>query len=141
VPCGNGIAARALLRLGHLVGDTRYLDSAERTLRAANSTMQQMPQACASLLRALQGFLHPRTHVVVRYAGAAEEAAWRALPDPAGPDRFERYFIPEPATGLPGTLAAQTHAAGGVAYICRGTSCLPPVRATKDLAAAFARDA
>src|SRR6185369_12147957 len=132
-------AARALLRLGHLIGETRYLDAAERTLRAANSTMQQMPQACASLLRALQDFLHPRTHVVVRYAGAAEEAAWRAVPDPAGPDRFERYFIPEPATGLPGTLAAQTHAAGGVAYVCHGTSCLPPVRATEDLAAAFAK--
>jgi uncharacterized protein YyaL (SSP411 family) len=48
---------------------------------------------------------------------------------------LERYFIPEHATGLPGILAAQTHAAGGVAYVCRGANCLPPVRATKDLAA------
>ncbi len=141
VPCGNGVATRALLRLGHLIGETRYLDAAERTLRAANSTMQQMPQACASLLRALHDFLHPRTHVVIRYACNAEEAAWRAVADPADPDRFERYFIPEPATDLPGTLAAQTHAAGGVAYVCRGTSCLPPVRATKDLATVFAGDA
>jgi len=102
--------------------------------------MLQMPQACASLLRALREFLHPGTHVVVRYAGDAEGTAWRAVPDPAGPDGVERYFIPEPATALPGTLAAQTHAAGGVAYVCRGTSCLPPVRDPRDLAAAFARN-
>jgi len=141
VPCGNGVAARALLRLGHLIGETRYLGAAERTLLAANSTMLQMPQACASLLRALREFLHPGTHVVVRYAGDAEGTAWRAVADPAGPDRVERYFIPEPATALPGTLAAQTHAAGGVAYVCRGTSCLPPVRDPRDLAATFARSA
>jgi len=139
VPCGNGIAARALLRLGHLTGETRYLDAAERTLLAANSTMQQMPQACASMLRALQDFLHPRTHVVVRYAGDAEETAWRAAPDPAGTDGVDRYFIPELATALPGTLAAQAHAAGGMAYVCHGTSCLPPIRSTKELAATLAR--
>jgi len=138
VPSGNGIAARALLRLGHLIGETRYLDAAERTLRAGYSTMQQMPQACASLLRALDHFLHPRSHVVVRYAGDAEERAWRAA-DLAGPDRAETYFIPGSATGLPGTLAAQTHASGGVAYVCRGTSCLPPVAAPQDFAAALAR--
>jgi len=138
VPSGNGIAARALLRLGHLIGETRYLDGAERTLRAGYSTMQQMPQACASLLRALHHFLHPASHVVVRYAGDAEEGAWRAA-DRAGPDRAETYFIPGSATGLPGTLAAQTHASGGVAYVCRGTSCLPPVGAPQDFAAALAR--
>jgi uncharacterized protein len=137
VPCGNGVAARALLRLGHLTGENRYLDSAERTLQAASSTMQQMPQACASLLRALNDFLHPRTHVVIRYGGDSEDMAWRTAPDLADPDRLERYFIPDQATGLPGTLAAQGHVAGGVAYVCRGTSCLPPIRSKEDLRVAL----
>ncbi len=35
VPAGNGIAAQALTRLGLLLGETRYLDAAARTLRAA----------------------------------------------------------------------------------------------------------
>ncbi|TLY46682.1 MAG: thioredoxin domain-containing protein, partial [Gammaproteobacteria bacterium] len=48
IPSGNGVAARALLRLGHLIGQTRYLDAAERTLRAAYPVMQQMPAACAT---------------------------------------------------------------------------------------------
>ncbi len=32
-PSGNGVAALALQRLGHLVGEPRYLDAGERTLR------------------------------------------------------------------------------------------------------------
>ena len=35
VPSGNGIAAFGLQRLGFLLGETRYLDAAERTLCAA----------------------------------------------------------------------------------------------------------
>ena len=35
LPAGNGVAARALGRLGHLVGDTRYLAAAEKCLQAA----------------------------------------------------------------------------------------------------------
>ena len=125
-PPGNGIAARALLRLGHLVGATRYLDAAERTLHTAFSTMQQMPQACCTLLRALNDFLHPRTHVVIRFDGAAEESAWRhalAVAD----RRTDVYFIPTQAGKLPGTLDSQRYAPGGLAYVCRGTQCEPPV--------------
>ncbi|HJU41144.1 MAG TPA: thioredoxin domain-containing protein, partial [Tahibacter sp.] len=65
-PSGNGVAARVLLRLGHLVGDTRWLDAAERTLRAASGMLADYPHACATLLVALDEWLHPRTHVVVR---------------------------------------------------------------------------
>jgi uncharacterized protein len=125
-PCGNGIAARALLRLGHLLGASRYLDAAERTLRAAYSTMEQMPQACASLLRALQDFLHPRTHVVIRTGGQTEAQAWRVAIGHAA-RTADVYMIPADASGLTGVLAAQAYRTGGIAYVCRGTSCLPPV--------------
>ena len=125
LPSGNGVAARALLRLGHLLGETRYLDAAERTLRAAFSTMQQMPQACCAMLRALNDFLHPRTHVVVRFGDAAEENAWRTELVTADSRRVHAYFIPRDAGKLPGILAAQEYAAGGLAYVCRGTQCEP----------------
>jgi hypothetical protein len=135
VPCGNGITARALLRLGHLIGETRYLDAAERTLRAANSTMQQMPQACASLLRALNDFLHPRTHVVIRAAGGAEGAPWYdALRDRA--EACDVYHIPAGAPDLPPVLAAQVHRPGGIGYVCRGMNCLPPFSDAGELARA-----
>ena len=35
VPAGNAVAAQALARLGLLLGETRYLDAAAQTLRAA----------------------------------------------------------------------------------------------------------
>jgi uncharacterized protein YyaL (SSP411 family) len=128
LPSGNGVAARALLRLGHLVGETRYLEAAERTLRAGFSDLRQMPQACCSMLRALNDFLHPRTHVVVRFDSAAEASTWRAAIADRANRRCDIYFIPRDTGKLPGTLAAQTHAAGGVAYRCRGTQCEAPVR-------------
>ena len=48
LPAGNGVAARALLKLGHLLGETRYIDAAERTLRAAWATLTEYPHACAA---------------------------------------------------------------------------------------------
>jgi len=127
-PSGNGIAARALLRLGHLLGETRYVDAAERTLRAAFSTMQQMPLACASLQRALNDFLHPRTHVVIRHADVQESNAWQASLQGMSMRRIDIYLIAADAADLPAILRAQTHASGGVAYVCRGSQCLPPLR-------------
>jgi len=141
VPSGNGIAARALLRLGHLLGETRCLDAAERTLRAAWSTMQQMPHACTSLVRALNDFLQPRTHVVIRFDGGDDEKAWRAaLADAlagSAADRIDSYFVPANAANLPATLGAQKPVSGGVAYVCRGSNCLAPIFARSALASAL----
>jgi uncharacterized protein YyaL (SSP411 family) len=137
VPSGNGVAARSLLRVGHLLGETRYLHAAERTLRAAYSTMQQMPQGCASLLRALNDFLRPRTHVVIRVAGHAEAAAWKQALRATNPGAADVYLIPSDASTLPGIVSAQTYRSGGVAYLCRGVNCLPPICNPADLGIAF----
>jgi uncharacterized protein YyaL (SSP411 family) len=129
LPSGNGVAARSLLRLGHLLGETRYLDAAERTLRAAYATTMQMPAACATLQHALNDFLLPRTLVVVRFDSAEEEHAWRAAMRAAGDSpRIDAYFVPAGAADLPGAIGAQTYLAGGVAYVCRGTQCEAPLR-------------
>ena len=133
IPSGNGVAARALLRLGHLIGETRYLDAAERTLRAAYPVMQQMPAVCATLQRALNDFLHPRTHVVVRFATQAEEAVWRNGMSARIDRRADMYFIPEQAGELRGTLVAQKYTSGGVAYLCHGTQCEPPTGKVDEL--------
>jgi uncharacterized protein YyaL (SSP411 family) len=125
VPSGNGVAARALQRLGHLLGETRYTDAAERTLRAAWPTLQQMPHACATLLRALNDQLQPRTHVVVRHDETAAQP-WRAALADGVDARVDAYFISGDAGELPGLLASQKLVGRGVAYVCRGTRCLAP---------------
>jgi len=67
VPAGNGVAARVLQRLGHLLGEPRYLTAAQGTLALATEPMRRLPHAHASLLAALEEHLasppdshHPR---------------------------------------------------------------------------------
>ncbi len=126
LPSGNGIAARALLKLGHLLGEPRYLDAAERTLQAAWPTLVELPHACCSLLLALDEWLRPPTQVVL-HADADEAARWHEALARIDDGRSDTYTIPAQQLPLPATLAAQSHAPGGTAYLCRGRHCLAPV--------------
>ncbi|MFM1892007.1 MAG: hypothetical protein RLZ44_1084 [Pseudomonadota bacterium] len=130
-PAGNGVAALALQRLGHLLGEPRYLAAAERTLQAGWPAIERLPYAHPSLLLALAEQLEPSETLVIRAAGPTlgdwqELAArhWR-------PDR-SCYAIPAEVADLPGLLAQRPPADGPIAYLCQGTSCLAPIR---DLAA------
>lgn len=57
IPSGNGIAASALGRLGRLLNEARYLQAAEKTLRAAWPVITAYPTVHTSLLNALQEYL------------------------------------------------------------------------------------
>ncbi|EQD55614.1 hypothetical protein B1A_11883, partial [mine drainage metagenome] len=76
IPSGNGVAARVLLRLGYLLGESRYLDAAERTVRAGWAPLEQYPQAHMTMLTALDELLHPPQIVILRGEASAIEA-WR----------------------------------------------------------------
>ena len=137
LPSGNGVAARALLRLGHLVGEPRYLDATERTLRAGWPALTDFPHACCAMLLALGDFLSPPSHVVIRYRDGGGLAPWRdALADHHG---LDAYLIPADAANLPGVLAQQDTSAPVVAYFCTGMACDPPLTNAADLAAALQR--
>ncbi|MET0225910.1 MAG: hypothetical protein ABW187_05665, partial [Dokdonella sp.] len=140
LPSGNGIAARALLTLGHLLGETRYLDAAERTLRAAWSTLADYPQACCTLLLALDEFLDPWPHLVIRYR-VDEMAAWRDALSMQNQIDVAAYFIPADADGLPGVLAAQVTTAPVTALLCRGTVCSAPITEPGALKEALSHEA
>ncbi|MDI6749661.1 MAG: thioredoxin domain-containing protein [Rhodocyclaceae bacterium] len=57
LPSGNGVAARALQRLGQRVADIRYELAARRTLQAFAVQMQTQPAGCATLIMALEAEL------------------------------------------------------------------------------------
>lgn len=126
-PAGNGVAALALQRLGHLVGETRYLDAAERTLKLYAAQLADSPAATATLMMALEEHLTPPTIVVLR-GPAAERQAWagelaqRFLPSvlvvSLAPDDDD---FPLPAA-LDKPETDQVNA-----WVCRGVSCLPPI--------------
>ena len=132
-PAGNGIAARLLVRLGYLLGETRYLDAAERTLRAASAVMERYPHGHTSLLMALDEFTAPPAIVVLR--GPAEDIdVWKRELDKAYDPRRLAIGIPADATDLPAGLAdKKPQGPGTVAYVCRGTTCSAPVGTLGDL--------
>jgi uncharacterized protein YyaL (SSP411 family) len=139
LPSGNGIAARALLKLGHLIGEPRYLDAAERTLRAGWAALSEFPHACCTLLLALGEFLRPGTHVVIRYRDETALASWLATIAERRHAAIDAYLIPGANEGLPGVLAQQNVPAAVVAYLCTGLACDPPLTNVDDFAAALQR--
>jgi len=134
VPAGNGIAAYALNRLGHLLGETRYLDAAERTLRAAWQVMQKYPPGHTSLLIALEEQLSPVQVVIVR--GATGEATeWqRQLAKMYAPKRMV-FGIPSDTKELPPALADKKPMSETVGYVCTGPVCSEPLKSLASLIA------
>ncbi len=57
-PAANGIAIASLVRLALLGPNLEYLDRAEQGLQAFSSIIQDSPQACPSLLAALDWYQH-----------------------------------------------------------------------------------
>jgi uncharacterized protein YyaL (SSP411 family) len=126
LPSGNGIAAFALQRLGHLLGETRYLEAARRTLELAAGAMAQMPYAHASLLFALDEYLDPPETLVIR-ADPEVLDDWLAAAQQGYRPRRLVLAIPNGEMGLPGALAGMKAGPGPRAYRCRGTQCEAPV--------------
>jgi len=131
-PSGNGIAATVLGRLGHILGEPRYLDAAERTLRAAWSAVTNLPYAHDALLSALEDQLHPPQLIVVRGEPAALKE-WQARLNYHYAPRRIALAIPNDATELRGTLAHCIPRGEISAYVCSGTSCSEPISALDEL--------
>jgi uncharacterized protein YyaL (SSP411 family) len=132
MPSGNGIAAFALARLGWLLGELRYLDAAERTLRAGWQGMQEFPHGHCSLLEALDEYLQPPEIIIIR--GADEEATqWAGTVATAYNPHRMIFTIPNDAAGLPEALSAKAGNEGTTAYVCRGMSCGPMITNLKAL--------
>jgi uncharacterized protein YyaL (SSP411 family) len=128
VPSGNGVAANTLIALGHLLGEQRYIDAAERTVRAALESIGRSPEAFATLLAALDALLSPPKLVIVR-GTAAEIERWRPRLH-AGHGRLA-FAIPNDAVLPPGLLAERKPHAAAVAYVCEGMTCRAPVELTE----------
>ncbi|MFP5505520.1 MAG: thioredoxin domain-containing protein [Gammaproteobacteria bacterium] len=125
LPSGNGIAATVFGRLGHLLGEHRYLDAAERTLTALWPVIEQNAYACTALLLATEEYLFPAQTVVLRGTGATLESWHRQCARDYAPRRL-CVAIPDTAADLPGALRERPPQGDCVAYVCTGTQCAPP---------------
>jgi uncharacterized protein YyaL (SSP411 family) len=129
-PAGNGVAAFSLQRLGHLLGETRYLAAAERTLALFWPQLRQSPGGFASMLRALEEALTPPEIVILR-GPAATMAEWISALG-ARPQRMV-LALPNGTPDLPAPLAKPESAAVN-AWVCRGVTCSVPTAKLDDLA-------
>jgi uncharacterized protein YyaL (SSP411 family) len=124
-PSGNGIAAQSLVMLGHLAGDVRYVDAAERALKLFAPGLAESAGAQSTLQVALDRLLTPPTTVILD-GDPAQTRAWH--------DALERRYRPDVSiidvagSDAPSALRKGDAPAGGArAWVCRGTQCLPPV--------------
>ncbi|HET7650151.1 MAG TPA: thioredoxin domain-containing protein, partial [Gammaproteobacteria bacterium] len=136
LPAGNAVAARALLTLGHLAAEPRYLAAAERTIRAAVPGMLHSPDAHAAMLLALTDALAPPAMVILRGTPDPPVAWQRVLAEKFDPRRVT-LAIPADATGLTRLLADCAPQGDICAYMCRGTACSLPVTDPARLAEAM----
>ena len=130
IPAGNAIAARALLRLGYLLGESRYLAAAEATLRAVWAALLKYPEAHAATLQALEDYLQPPHVVIIRGPRAAMEPWRRELNRVFAPRRWT-LAVADDARDLPPALASKApkpgHETAAIAYVCHGMSCSAPL--------------
>jgi uncharacterized protein YyaL (SSP411 family) len=122
---GNGVAAFALQRLGHLLGDTAYLDAAERVLELFRGQFERAPGGSSSLLSALGEHLVPVRIVVLRGPDAQVSEWHRRLAAVAGPDTLT-LALGEASSGLPGALDHPVPPRVN-AWVCSGVKCLTPI--------------
>ena len=132
IPAGNGIAAFVLLRMGHLLGEPRYLQAAEQTVRAAWLAIEKYPHGHVSLLNALEEVLAPPTIVILRGEPAAMEEWQHELAKLYDPHRLV-IAVPADATNLPAALADKPPRGVTVAYVCRASTCSAPIESLGEL--------
>jgi uncharacterized protein YyaL (SSP411 family) len=125
-PAGNGVAARVLLRLGYLLGEPRFLDAAEATLRSAQAAVERYPHGHGTLLMALEEYASP-PHILVLRGPQDELDVWRSEIDKLYDPHRMIVAVPSNAKGLPDALASKKALGSTVAYVCRGMTCSPPV--------------
>ncbi|RIK85910.1 MAG: thioredoxin domain-containing protein [Planctomycetota bacterium] len=135
-PSASALAATALVRLGKLSGEAKYLEAAEAALVAAAGLLEQAPTAMGQTFLALDYYLGPTYELaLVGDAGHAEtEAARREL---------GRRYIPhkvvagrldgaagDPPPLLTALLSGKTADSGGgpTLYVCQGYTCQEPAR-------------
>jgi uncharacterized protein YyaL (SSP411 family) len=124
-PSGNGIAALALTRLGQLLGESRYLQAADKAVRLFFPAMLRQPGGFSTLCTALEEVLEPTRMIVLRGARDALRPWQQTLASRYLPEVMTLAIDPAPSD-LPGVLNKPVGATVN-AYLCRGVICLAPI--------------
>jgi uncharacterized protein YyaL (SSP411 family) len=139
MPSGNGMAALQLQRLGHLIGEPRYLQAAQRAMALFTGEVGRAPHGYATLVDAMAEFVAPPTLAILTGPGPAL-AAWRAALAGCYLPGVLCVQLPSQGVDLPAALAKPV-AGHPHAWVCRGPQCLSPIRDLESLLAELSNDA
>jgi uncharacterized protein YyaL (SSP411 family) len=134
---GNGTAALHLQRLGHLIGEPRYVQAAQRAMTLFAGDVGRIPHGFPTLVTAMAENLSPPT-VVVLTGPSPALAPWRAALAGRYLPGVLALQLPADASDLPDVLAKPARA-HPQAWVCRGPQCLPPITGIGRLLATLSR--
>lgn len=125
-PAGNAQACQALLQLGHLTGESRYLQAVEQTVRASWDDLERYPGGAGSMLSVLEQWLNPQPQVLAcGEIKLSERQQWLARSD------VDVFFIDKYSYWNTTDNTAIAHfvdlasSQPAAAMVCLGARCLP----------------
>jgi hypothetical protein len=129
-PSGGSLAAELLARSAPVFGEARYREVALETVAQDAETMRRWPTAFGRLLSVADRLEADPIEVAI--VGESGDPLTRALVDAAlGPFHRNRTVVGSaPGSTPPGVpLLEGRETVGGraAAWVCRGSTCLPPV--------------
>ncbi|MCA8997155.1 MAG: thioredoxin domain-containing protein [Planctomycetaceae bacterium] len=135
VPSGNGMAATALVKLAHLLGNRSLMESAEKTLQSLSGLLAEHPRAASQSLIALDLLMGPVAEAVVVDRGDEQGAKlWEELNSRFLPDvlvlKWDNSEFPEELDPL---LAGKLDAEESRAYLCEWGTCQAPIATGDEL--------
>ncbi len=132
VPSGNAMAATVLLKVARLSGEARYDDVARHSLASMQTLLAKHPLAFGQWLVALDQALAQSTEVAIVGDPRAEEA--RALLEVARKGYAPHRLLAVGTGEVPPLLAQRPQVDGqATAYVCRASTCRPPVTTPAEL--------
>ena len=125
-PSGNGMACCALIALGHLAAEPRYVAAAERSVRLFAPMLAESPFGWSTLLAAMADLHSPPTIALID--GDVDEAqAWQQALEARYRPSVRIFNVAGNAQLPPALAKGPRPATGAVAWVCRGTQCLPAI--------------
>jgi uncharacterized protein len=141
-PSAGSLATHNLIALGHLVGGSDYLNSAEQSLARYGSRAGAAARAIPMMMAAVSAWHAEHTQIAV--VGAPEHESTRALVAELA-KHYRPFAVTVPvapgssqeaiARRLPFVAAMKAGQSGAAAYICRNFVCQAPVADVTALAA------
>ena len=128
-PSGNSVAAMNLLRLARITGRPDFQASADRTLRAFASRMNEMPAAVPQMMAAFAYSLTPPKQVVIA-GGQDQDKTLRAMLNAVHARFLPDYTLLVASEGLaklaPAIAALVSKDGLATAYVCENYTCQLP---------------